>query len=183
MLSGLHAAGMGDLSHVLSMHTKISSPVHMGLTKLYLYIVAICQCLSPKDARQQRLCLYCCQAILQSVSAGLMFIIAVCESLELRQINSKERSCPACTAFINLRVLPLRAGNWSEQLLRSMYFLTWQHAGAFPSETERLWTTVAANKRNIIPILDFLIARGLQEAAEPHLQACNFSFFPALFCL
>lgn len=64
-----------------------------------------------------------------------------------------------------------------------MYFLTWQHAGAFPSETERLWTTVAANKRNIIPILDFLIARGLQEAAEPHLQACNFSFFLALFCL
>ncbi|EIE19264.1 hypothetical protein COCSUDRAFT_48883 [Coccomyxa subellipsoidea C-169] len=74
-------------------------------------------------------------------------------------------------------------GNWSEQLLRSMYFLTWQHAGAFPSETERLWTTVAANKRNIIPILDFLIARGLQEAAEPHLQARNFRSFLALFCL
>ena len=53
-----------------------------------------------------------------------------------------------------------------------MYMLTWQHAAAFPSETERLWCTVAANKRNVIPILDFLITRGLQEASEPHLQAC-----------
>ncbi|CAL8468215.1 g7754 [Coccomyxa elongata] len=61
-------------------------------------------------------------------------------------------------------------GNWSEELLRSMYMLTWQHAAAFPGETERLWCTVAANKRNVIPILDFLITRGLQEAFEPHLQ-------------
>lgn len=61
-------------------------------------------------------------------------------------------------------------GNWSEQLLRNLYFLTWQHAAAFPSETERLWRTVAASKRNVIPILDFLITRGLQEASEPHLQ-------------
>jgi hypothetical protein len=52
-----------------------------------------------------------------------------------------------------------------------MYYLTWQHAGAFPAGVERLWSTVAANKRNVIPILDFLIARGLQEAQEPHLQA------------
>ena len=55
------------------------------------------------------------------------------------------------------------AGNWSEQLLKSMYYVTLQHGGAFPHEIERLWCTVAANKRNVIPILEFLISRGLQE--------------------
>lgn len=48
--------------------------------------------------------------------------------------------------------------------------MTWQHGSTFPLEIERLWSTVASNKRNIIPILDFIISRGLQEAAEPHLQ-------------
>ena len=34
---------------------------------------------------------------------------------------------------------------------------------AFATEVERLWTTLASNKRNIIPILDFLITKGLEE--------------------
>lgn len=55
------------------------------------------------------------------------------------------------------------AGNWSESLLKSMYYVTLQHGGAFPHEIERLWCTVATNKRNVIPILEFLISRGLQE--------------------
>jgi len=55
------------------------------------------------------------------------------------------------------------AGNWSESLLKSMYYVTLQHGGAFPHEIERLWCTVAANTRNVIPILEFLISRGLQE--------------------
>ena len=65
------------------------------------------------------------------------------------------------------------AGNWSEQLLRSMYEVTAQHGAAFSAETERLWATVAGNRRNVIPILDFLISRGLQEAAHSiaHQQA------------
>jgi hypothetical protein len=46
-----------------------------------------------------------------------------------------------------------------------MYAVTGQHGAAFPAETERLWATVAGNRRNVIPILDFLISRGLQEAA------------------
>ena len=58
------------------------------------------------------------------------------------------------------------AGNWSEQLLKSMYQVTWHHASTFPQETGQLWITVAANKRNVIPILDFLITQGLQEATE-----------------
>ena len=61
---------------------------------------------------------------------------------------------------------PWDAGNWSEQLLKSMYQVTWHHASAFPLETGQLWLNVAANKRNVIPILDFVITQGLQEAAE-----------------
>lgn len=44
-----------------------------------------------------------------------------------------------------------------------MYYVTLQHGGAFPHEIERLWCTVATVKRNVIPILEFLISRGLQE--------------------
>ena len=47
-----------------------------------------------------------------------------------------------------------------------MYQVTWHHASAFPQETGQLWLNVAANKRNVIPILDFVITQGLQEAAE-----------------
>lgn len=47
-----------------------------------------------------------------------------------------------------------------------MYQVTWHHASAFPQETGQLWLNVAANKRNVIPILDFIITQGLQEAAE-----------------
>ncbi len=69
------------------------------------------------------------------------------------------------------------AGNWSEQLLKSMYQVTWHHASAFPLETGQLWLTVAANKRNVIPILDFVITQGLQEAAELPDEVCNLSAF------
>ena len=55
------------------------------------------------------------------------------------------------------------AGNWSEDLMKSMYFVTLQHGGSFPHEIERLWCTVATNKRNVIPILEFLITRSAQE--------------------
>ena len=44
--------------------------------------------------------------------------------------------------------------------------MTWHHASAFPLETGQLWLNVAVNKRNVIPILDFVITQGLQEAAE-----------------
>ena len=53
-----------------------------------------------------------------------------------------------------------------------MYYVTLQHGGAFPHEIERLWCTVAANKRNVIPILEFLISRGLQEMNAQVTPAC-----------
>ena len=68
------------------------------------------------------------------------------------------------------------AGNWSESLLKSMYYVTLQHGGAFPHEIERLWCTVAANTRNVIPILEFLISRGLQEMnAQVHFLSHLFT--------
>lgn len=54
-------------------------------------------------------------------------------------------------------------GNWSERLLKSMYYVTLRHANAFPRQVELLWTNVALNRRNVVPVLDFLIARGHQE--------------------
>ena len=56
-----------------------------------------------------------------------------------------------------------RADTWSEQLLKSLYYTTLALGQECAQQVERLWTTVASNKRNIIPILDFLITRGLQE--------------------
>lgn len=47
--------------------------------------------------------------------------------------------------------------------MKSMLFVTKEHGAAFAHEIERLWTTVASNKHNIIPILEFLISWGLQE--------------------
>ncbi len=49
-----------------------------------------------------------------------------------------------------------------------MYYVTQSHGHAFPVEVERLWSTLASNKRNIIPILDFLISLGMRSA----LQVC-----------
>ncbi|KAL0053523.1 hypothetical protein WJX82_006983 [Trebouxia sp. C0006] len=57
-------------------------------------------------------------------------------------------------------------GNWSERLLQSMYYVTAQHGTVFPHEIERLWSTVAGNKRNIIPILDYVISKGQLECGQ-----------------
>ncbi len=47
-----------------------------------------------------------------------------------------------------------------------MYYVTQSHGHAFPVEVERLWSTLASNKRNIIPILDFLISLGMRSALQ-----------------
>ena len=66
--------------------------------------------------------------------------------------------------------MSVMAGNWSERLMKSMYYVTQLHGVSFPHETERLWCTVAANKRNVIPILEFLISRATHEAiSQVHL--------------
>jgi len=70
-------------------------------------------------------------------------------------------------ALACLNSSPLQ-GSWCERLLKSMYYVTQRHGPAFPFEIERLWSTLAASKRNIIPILDFLTSLGVYAA----LQVC-----------
>ncbi|KAK9829934.1 hypothetical protein WJX72_008722 [[Myrmecia] bisecta] len=55
-------------------------------------------------------------------------------------------------------------GHWTEKLLASLYRVTWRHGDNVAHEIERLWSTLAANRRNIIPILDYVISQGLLEA-------------------
>ena len=59
----------------------------------------------------------------------------------------------------------LLAAGWTERLLKSLYYVTQAHGDAFPAEVERLWSTVAETKHNIIPILDFIITYGIRESA------------------
>lgn len=74
-----------------------------------------------------------------------------------------------------LRVSLRAAGNWSEKLLESMYFVTAQHGAVFPHEIESLWSTVAGNKRNVIPILDYVISKGLAECGQ--VQSTLFPYY------
>lgn len=60
----------------------------------------------------------------------------------------------------------LSAGGWTERLLQGMYDVTARHGAAFPHEVEKLWSTVADNKRNIIPALDYVISKGRTEVAQ-----------------
>lgn len=57
-------------------------------------------------------------------------------------------------------------GKWSERLLQSMYMVTARHGAVYPHQIERLWSTVAGNKRNIIPILDYVVSTGQQKAVQ-----------------
>ncbi|KAL4428595.1 hypothetical protein ABPG77_008907 [Micractinium sp. CCAP 211/92] len=54
-------------------------------------------------------------------------------------------------------------GQWSEALLTSLYDITAQQAER--PAYERLWATLAANRLNMVPSLNFLIDRGLKEDA------------------
>lgn len=63
----------------------------------------------------------------------------------------------------NIQLSPRWQGTWAGSLLRAMYDVTGAHGGSLPREVERLWSTVAANKRNVLPVLDFLVAKGVDE--------------------
>lgn len=54
-------------------------------------------------------------------------------------------------------------GHWAESLLKSLYFITAHHSSRHAYQIQKLWATLAANRRNIIPTLDFLIVKGLEE--------------------
>ncbi|CAD6248814.1 unnamed protein product [Miscanthus lutarioriparius] len=71
----------------------------------------------------------------------------------------------------NLNFVRLKESGWSERLLKSLYYVTWKHGDQFPDEIEKLWSTVASNTRNIIPVLNFLITRGIEDCdANPSAE-------------
>ena len=41
-----------------------------------------------------------------------------------------------------------------------------RHGSELPLEIERLWSTLAGNRRNIIPVLDFLVSLGMHVAFQ-----------------
>lgn len=43
---------------------------------------------------------------------------------------------------------------------------SYRHGDELPLEIERLWSTLAGNRRNIIPILDFLASLGTHMAYQ-----------------
>lgn len=63
----------------------------------------------------------------------------------------------------NLNFVALWETGGAERLLKSMYYVTWKHGDQFPDEIEQLWSTVAHKWRNIIPVLDFLITKGIED--------------------
>lgn len=50
--------------------------------------------------------------------------------------------------------------------VRYMYVLCRRHGDELPLEVERLWATLAVNRRNIIPLLDFLVSLGCHMACQ-----------------
>lgn len=74
--------------------------------------------------------------------------------------------CVSRPRNVSPQTLARLQGSWCERLLKSMYYVTQRHGPAFPFEIERLWSTLAASKRNIIPILDFLTSLGVYAALQ-----------------
>ncbi|WOL05340.1 hypothetical protein Cni_G14068 [Canna indica] len=93
----------------------------------------------------------------------------LCEEIMQRQLDAADiiaqHQVLTCMApwIENLNFLKLWESGWSERLLKSLYYVTWKHGDQFPDEIEKLWSTVASNNRNIIPVLDFLITKGIED--------------------
>ena len=93
----------------------------------------------------------------------------LCEEIMQRQLDAvdiiAQHQVLTCMApwIENLNFMKLWDSGWSERLLKSLYYVTWRHGDQFPDEIEKLWSTVASNTRNIIPVLDFLITKGIED--------------------
>eukprot|EP00850_Spirogloea_muscicola_P016988 SM000142S00502 [mRNA] locus=s142:28293:45159:+ [translate_table: standard] len=93
----------------------------------------------------------------------------LCEEIMQRQLDAvdiiAQHQVLTCMApwMENLNFAALWESGWSERLLKSLYYVTWKHGDQFPDEIEKLWSTVAARWRNIVPVLDFLITKGIED--------------------
>ncbi|KAK4712333.1 hypothetical protein R3W88_006846 [Solanum pinnatisectum] len=93
----------------------------------------------------------------------------LCEEIMQRQLDAvdiiAQHQVLTCMApwIENLNFWKLKDSGWSERLLKSLYYVTWRHGDQFPDEIEKLWSTIASKPRNISPVLDFLIAKGIED--------------------
>lgn len=93
----------------------------------------------------------------------------LCEEIMLHQLDAvdiiAQHQVLTCIApwIENLNFLTLWESGWSERLLKSLYYVTRQHGDHFPDEIEKLWSTIASKSKNIIPVLDFLITKGIED--------------------
>ncbi|CAD7701683.1 unnamed protein product [Ostreobium quekettii] len=92
----------------------------------------------------------------------------LCVELMTRQLSSANQQVLLCLIpwMERLSFSSRWEGEWSERLLKSMYYVTWKHGKQFTYEVEKLWSTVSSNKENIVPILDFLVSFGMKECAS-----------------
>ncbi|CAN6481832.1 unnamed protein product [Victoria cruziana] len=110
----------------------------------------------------------------------------LCEEIMQRQLDAvdiiAQHQVLTCMApwIKNLNFVALWESGWSERLLKSLYYVTWRHGDQFPDEIEKLWSTIASQKKNIIPVLDFLITKGLEEC-DSNASAEISSTFAAYF--
>lgn len=93
----------------------------------------------------------------------------LCEEIMQRQLDAvdiiAQHQVLTCMApwIENLQLWILKCTGWCERLLKSMYYVTWKHGDQFPDEIEKLWSTVAKKVRNVDPVLDFLISKGIED--------------------
>ncbi|KAF5769782.1 putative Cell morphogenesis protein [Helianthus annuus] len=93
----------------------------------------------------------------------------LCEEIMQRQLDAvdiiAQHQVLTCMApwIENLDFWKLQNSGWKERLLKSLYYVTWRHADQFPDEIEKLWRTIASKPRNIRPVLDFLITKGIED--------------------
>ncbi|KAK8714865.1 hypothetical protein V6N13_042211 [Hibiscus sabdariffa] len=93
----------------------------------------------------------------------------LCEEIMQRQLDAvdiiAQHQVLTCMApwIENLNFWKLKDSGWGERLLKSLYYVTWRHGDQFPDEIEKLWSTIASKPRNISPVLDFLITKGIED--------------------
>ncbi|GLU01708.1 hypothetical protein SLE2022_189980 [Rubroshorea leprosula] len=93
----------------------------------------------------------------------------LCEEIMQRQLDAvdiiAQHQVLTCMApwIENLNFWKLKDSGWCDRLLKSLYYVTWRHGDQFPDEIEKLWKTIANKSKNISPILDFLITKGIED--------------------
>ncbi|XP_024392551.1 uncharacterized protein [Physcomitrium patens] len=94
---------------------------------------------------------------------------ALCEEIMQRQLDAvdiiAQHQVLTCMApwIENLNFGQLLESGWGDRLLKSLYYVTWRHGDQFPDEIEKLWSTVAIKWKNIVPVLNFLITKGIED--------------------